>query len=215
MTRTEMLARVRTLLDEVGTASFWTDTEIYSALTDAQQETANYFLRMYNVALMNNANSKLPQPLESLVISATATLATAGLTKPVDYWHIISASYANTGGLAGTFYPCRIEKLNPVLGFNLGNTYLAPSATDPKVYEAYSATLQLWFSPAPSGTGAYTLTYLKTPTSISASVDPILPVSTHSAIVHWATAQMLFKDQRPQEAQLHLQNFINELSIIG
>ena len=54
MTRTEMLARVRTLLDEVGTAGFWSDTEIYSALTDAQQETANYFLRIL-------LNKKLPK----------------------------------------------------------------------------------------------------------------------------------------------------------
>jgi hypothetical protein len=215
MVRTEMLSRVRTLIDEVGTASFWLDTEIYSALTDAQQEVANYFYKLYSVALMNSFESKLPQPLESLAISVVATLATAGVAKPVDYWHIISVTYANTGGLNGTFYPCRIEKINPALGFNLANTYLAPSITDPKVYEAYSASLQLWFSPAPSGTGAYSLTYLKTPTAISASVDPILPVQTHSAIVHWATAQMLFKDQRPEEAHLHLQNFINELQMIG
>lgn len=214
MLSTELLSRVRTLLDEV-TPSFFLDAEIYSALTDAQQETADYFYKLYSSALMNNADSKLPQPLEPLVISVTATLATAGLTKPADYWHIISVSYAYTGGLIGTFYPCRIETLNPVLGFNLGNTYLAPSATDPKVYEAYGNSLQLWFSPVPSGTGAYTLTYLKTPTSISASVNPILPVSVHSAIVHWATAQMLFKDQRPDEANLHLQNFINELQTKG
>lgn len=215
MLSTELLSRVRTLLDEV-TSSFFLDTEIYSALTDAQQEAANYFLRLYNSALINNADSKLPQPLESLVISSgTIATVTAGLTKPADYWQIISASYAYTGDVVGTLYPCRIEKLNPVLGFNLKNTYLAPSATDPKVYEAYGASLQLWFLPVPSGTGAYNLTYLKTPTSISASVNPILPVSTHSAIVHWATAQMLFKDQRPEEANLHLQNFINELQIIG
>jgi hypothetical protein len=214
MTRTEMLARVRTLLDEAS-ASFWTDTEIYSALADGQQEVANYFYKIYSMALKENPEAKLPQPLESLVISTSATTATSGVAKPSGFWHIISAKYANTGGLSGTFYPCRVERINSMLDFNINNTYLASSASDPKVYEAYSASLLLWFSPTPTGTGAYTLNYLQIPASITSSVDPVLPVQTHSAIVHWATSQMLLKDSKPQEAQLFLQNFINELQLIG
>lgn len=210
MTRTEMLARARTLLDEA-TASYWTDTEIYSALADGQQTVANYFLAMYKANLIIDRSAKLPQPLEPLVISASATTLTSGVTKPADYWHVISAKYAYTGGLAGTFYPCVIEKINPTTDFNLANGYLTPSATDPRMYEDYSAALQFWFLPTPSGTAAYLLRYLKVPTAISSSVDPTLPVQTHNAIVFYAVSQMLTKDQRPQESQLMMQNFTNEL----
>ena len=215
MTYTEMLARVRTLLDEAS-ASFWTDTEVYAALTDGQQEVANYFLNIYKIKSSQNLNALLPQPLESLVKSEIDTTATSGITKPSDYWHLISAKYAYTGGLTGTYYNCRIERVSATRDFNLQNTYLTASNTYPTVYEAYSGSdLMLFFSPLPSGTAAYNITYVSTPTAINGSTSPILPVQTHSAIVHWGVAQMLFKDQRPQEAQLHLQNFLNELQTIG
>ena len=214
MTRTEMLARTRTLLDEAS-ASFWTDTEIYAALADGQQECANYFLNIYKIKSKDDLSVPIPQPLEVLYKVATATTTTGIVDKPSDYWHLLSASFAVTGGLAGTFYNCRIERFSASMFFNINNTYLVASTTSPIVYDVYSTSHKFYFRPDVSGTGAYGLNYLKTPTAITASVNPELDVQTHSAIVHWATAQMLFKDQRPQEAQLHLQNFINELQIVG
>lgn len=215
MTTANMLSRVRTSLDEAS-ASFWTDAEIYSALTDGQQETANYFLSLYKAKSVNNIGAVLPQPLESLLKNKIDTTVSSGVTKPTDYWHLVSAKWAYTGGLVGTYYPCRIEGLSSIRDFNLANTYLAATETFPTVYEAYSGSAILfWFLPAPSGTGAYNISYISVPTTISSSVDPILPASTHTAIVHWAVAQMLSKDQRPQEAQLFMQNFINEIQVIG
>ena len=214
MTRTEMLANVRTSIDEA-TASFWTDTEIYLALTNGQQEAANYFLNIYKVKSKDDLSVPIPQPLEVLYKVASATTTTGIVDKPSDYWHLLSASYAYTGGLTGTFYNCRIERFSASMFFNINNTYLAATATSPIVYDVYSTSHKFYFRPDTSGTGAYALNYLKTPTAITASVDPELAVQTHTAIVHFAVAQMLLKDQRPQEAQLFLQNFINELQMIG
>lgn len=210
MTTALMLARVRTLLDEVGTASFWTDAEIYSALADGQQESANYFMNIFKKLKENNPLTPLPKALESLYVSATGTTASGLINNPTSYWHLILATYAYNGG---TSYNCRIQSLSPSLLYDLENTYLSASATSPTVYQV-SAT-QLLFLPTASGTANYALGYVKFPTAIALAQEPTLPESTHMAIVHYAVAQMLFKDQRPQEAQLHLQNFINELSIIG
>lgn len=214
MTRTEMLARVRTLLDEAS-ASFWTDTEVYSALADGQQEVANYFLNIYKIKAEQDLDTLIPQPLEVLYTAETNTTATGLVSRPSDFWHLVSATFAYTGGLSGTFYNCRIERFSASMFYNINNTYLSATTTNPIVYDVFSTSQKFYFQPAVSGTGAYSISYIKIPTAISSSVDPTLPVQTHSAIVHWATAQMLFKDDRPQEAQLHLQNFINELQLIG
>lgn len=209
MTRTEMLANARTLLDEAS-ASFWTDTEIYTALANGQQEAANYFFNIYKKLREQNPLIALPQPLESLYLTTTGTTTTGLVTNPTGFWHLILATYAYNGG---TSYNCRLQSLSPSLLFDIGNTYLTATATNPTVYQV-TAT-QFLFLPTASGTANYSVGYIKFPSAITAAVDPTLPVSTHSAIVHWAVAQMLFKDQRPQEAQLFSQNFINELQIIG
>lgn len=210
MTRTEMLARARTLLDEA-TAGYWTDTEIYSALADGQQSVANYFISIFKTQRLQDLTVNIPQPLESLYAVDTNTTATGLVSKPADYWHLLAASYANTGGLLGTFYPCRIYQLSHAMFSDINNAFFAAISTDPIVYEVYSSGQKFYFLPAVSGTGAYALNYLKVPTAISSSVDPTLPVQTHSAIVYYAVAQMLFKDQRPQEAQIKMQDFANEL----
>ena len=209
MTRTDMLARVRTLLDEAS-ASFWTDTEIYSALADGQQEVANYLVINYRKAKDLNPSAEIPPSLVPLYNTSTSTTASGLINKPTGFWHLLYALYAYSGG---TSYNCRIQPLSPSLYFDLDNTYLTPSSIDPAIYQA--PTSQLYFKPTPIGTATYTIGYIKLPDAISVSTDATLPVQTHQSIVHWATAQMLFKDQRPQEAQIHLQNFINELQIIG
>lgn len=205
MTTAQMVTRVRTLLDEI-TESFFLTTEIYSALADGQQEVANYFHKIYELMKVNNPSIPLSNILESLYAMTTSTTVSGLVNNPANYWHLILATYAYNGG---TSYNCRIQSLGPSLLYDLDNTYLAASPTSPTVYQV-SAT-QFLFLPTASGTANYALGYLVKPTPISSSVDPTLPVQTHTAIVHWAVAQMLFKDQRPQEAQLMLQNFMNEI----
>jgi hypothetical protein len=202
MLSTEMLSRCRTLLDEAS-AGFFGDTEIYSALTDGQQECANYFYNIYKSLIKVDANASLPESLEPLYTIATGTATLGVVNKPADFWGIISATF-NTS-------ICKILPLDKALFSYIENTYTQPTTTSPIVYQASSSTLM--FLPATSS--GYILRYIKIPTVIASATNPILSKQTHTAIVHWATAQMLFKDQRPQEAQLHLQNFINELQTVG
>jgi len=214
MTTAQLLARARTLLDEVGTASFWTDAEIYSALTGGQQEVANHFISLYKLKQAQKIDEPLPQSLEALYMNALGTTTDGLVARPTGFWHLLSAEYAYS---SSTAYKCRQQRLNANTKAILTNTYLAPSSTDPIVYVDYStldSALRLIFLPVPSGTATYAVKYLKFPTAISSGVDPTLTAETHEAILSYAMFDLLMKDQRPQEANLHLQKYIQELQAI-
>lgn len=209
MTTAAMILRCRTLLDEVSEA-MWTDVELYQGLADGQQEVANYFVNIYLRLKEQSPLTPLPKPLESLYTIASSTTLSGLITNPTGFWHLILATYAYDGG---TSYNCRTQQLSASLLYDIANTYLVATVTNPTVYQA-TAT-QLLFLPAPSGTANYSVGYLKYPTAISAIVEPTLPEGTHNAIVFFAVAQMLFKDQRVGEAQAKMQDFMNELQLIG
>ena len=71
-----------------------------------------------------------------------------------------------------------------------------------------------YFLPTVSGTGAYSLNYLKVPSAIASGTEPTLPVQTHNAIVFYAVAQMMLKQDRADLGQVKMQEFINELQSI-
>lgn len=206
MTKIEMLARARTLLDE-SSASFWTDVEIYAALTDGQQEVTNYFLNLFIRMRERNKIVDLPLSLRPLLVSADDSILTGDTDSlPATFMFDVDVSYGVT---AITKKPA-FKREYSVSSHLKANTYT--SATD--YYYSIDST-NIVFEYLPNGDHYYTLVYLRTPTAISAAVEPILPVQTHSAIVHWAVSQMLLKDQRAQESQLYTQNFLNELKMIG
>lgn len=208
MTTAQLLARARTLLDE-SSASFWTDAEIYSALTGGQQEVANYFLTLYK-----SKKGILPKSLEALYKNVSSNTSTSGITTPSGLWHIIKGSYDYNA--SGNYYPCRIIDISSNQDFDKRNSYLAATSTDPIIYKEYAgSSIIIYYLPNPSVTANYTLSYLVYPTAISSGVDPTLTAETHEAILSYALFDLLMKDQRPQEAQLHLQKYIQELQGIG
>jgi hypothetical protein len=212
MTSTEMLARVRSLLDEAS-ASFWSDSEIYSALTDGQQSIANYFYNLYILRSSEKQDVPIPKVLEKLYTASSGTTATSNVAKPSGYWHLISAKYAYDDTIK---YNCRIEKISSATFSNLDNTYLSATNTSPVIYEDYSASsVDFYFSPPPNVTAGYKIYYLKFPSAISGSSEPSLDVLVHDAIVDYAMFKLLMKDQRPNEAQVYLQKYLNELQTIG
>ena len=212
MTAANMVIFARTLLDETGiTSGFWTDTEIYSALASGQQAVANYFLGIYKMQKQQDHAIAIPQPLEPLYFNEVNTTTTGLVAKPADYWHLLGASFAYTGGLVGTFYKCRIYHLSEVMFDDINNSFLAATNTDPIVYEVYSSGQKFYFLPTVSGTGAYSLNYLKVPSAIASGTEPTLPVQTHNAIVFYAVAQMMFKQERTDLAQVKMQEYFTEL----
>jgi len=211
MTTAEMLTRIRTFLDEAS-ASFWSDTEIYSALADGQNEVISICLNFYRAKKEVNSRTELPQVLTALHTHVADTNLTGIVTAPADYLFLLGGYYSDDT-------PTQSPKAFTVKDYGLNyfhdyyNTYLAPTANDPIAIVANTSggVLSIYFIPAPTGgdTAQYAFEYLRKPTAIASGVNPTLSVFAHNAIVTYAFAQLLLKDDRMQEAQAQYQIFIN------
>ena len=104
MTTANLLARLRTLLDE-SSASYWTDTECYQALSDGQSAVTNIALSVYRAKKMMLANEdvKLPYILNELYQERSGTLGTGQTTLVWNTTAIgqVSTAVVNDGGTTG------------------------------------------------------------------------------------------------------------------
>ena len=184
-----LLARVRTSLDET-TEGYFLDAEIYKALTDAQRETINFVLAVYKQKIAINPEEKLPEVLR--VLQGTIATGTGTQNLPTGFLYPLAVY---TSALPVFIRPDGITR-----GASKYNTYLASSASQP--YCSFSAT-QIVFETSV----AWSLEHLVSPsTDIDTSHDPTLTASAYEAIVEYAIAFMLAKDENPRSAQ-HLQKF--------
>lgn len=192
MTTANMLSRLRTMLDE-SSASFWSDTEMYSALADGQREVADHLLMLYKQKYKLNPDEELPVGLRTLVSSTTGT-GTQNL--PADYWQYLSVYTSSV--------PVFVRQDGPRKAASRLNTYTASTSAAP--FCSFNAS-QIVFETSVT----WTLEYIKIPTAIAVAVQPTLPDITHNAIVQYALCQLLIKDQKVQEANLEYQKFMQML----
>lgn len=189
-----MLAVVRRNLDE-SSASFWTDAEIYEAITEGQRQVANFVLTVYKTKRQINPLEEVPEALRKLITKKEDSVAGTSDTLPTDFLYCLDVEY-------GTFeikYPA-YNLTTPYLTHSLANTYLSSTR-----YYRITDT-EIIFDNG-SGTVYWTLIYLKTPTDIDGSTQPVLGELTHEAVCTYATAEMLNKDQNFNEASLFMNKF--------
>ena len=199
---------MRTILDE-SSASFWTDAEAYAALADGQNEVIKELLGVYRIKRRLDPDHPLPHELESVLNDDTGTTQTVSV--PSGFLELVAATFDHNG--SGGEKPCVISNIG-VLGFEENNTFLAATAEDPSAYvKSVTDVMKIVFLPTLSGTPAFTIWYVKSPTDIASGQNALLPATTHSAIVNYATARMLEKDQR-QEAQVFYNKYLQELKTI-
>lgn len=216
MTTAIMLARVRTLLDE-SSAGFWTDTEIYAALAHSQISVINEILKIYKLRSQANPSTELPEELRVLSVRASGTISASYVAIPTGLIWLLNASWDHdaTGGEK----PCYIISQDRQFNFREDNPYLAAASTQPIAYSSqYQSGGQqaINFRPIYSTNGTYSIEYLKYPTAIASGQEPTLPESTHNAIIFYATATMLLKEEKISEAQSYFQNYFNEIkSMVG
>lgn len=196
MTSTVMLAALRTILDEAS-ASFWTDAECYAALADGQNEVIRELLTRYRMQKKVDSNAVPSYELQSILNDDTGTAQT--LSVPAGFLELYSATFDHDG--SGGEERCRILELNEVKDRE-DNTYLSATGEDPSVYvKSVSDTVKIVFLPTLSGTPAYTVHFFKSPADIASGQNATLPVTTHSAIVHYAAYRMLAKDDDAMSGQ--------------
>lgn len=189
MTSAEMLARVRTDLDEV-VASFWSDNEVYRALADGQREIATHIFTIWKQKIRVNPDEPLPEVLRSLISTDSGTTTKSLPSDFMSYLTVYSATNA---------VPIYVRENWRQTGWMKGNTYSTSTSAQPFCY--FNAT-QIVFETAVN----WTMEYLKLPTDISGATQPALPITAHNAIIQYAFATLLLKDSNPTAGQ-ELQKF--------
>jgi len=202
---TEMLARLRTAIDEAS-AGFWSDAECYSALTDGQLEA-------FKILYSTNPKDKR---LQVLMKDASATITDNYISIPVDMWEnfIVTAEWAKISGDDVVY--CDILSYDKDLQYLKSNSYKSPVSSRPIAYIKSSTALgnRIYFEP--SGTSSdYVITYLTVPTAISASVEPQITPSLHPAIIVYALSFILRKAKLNERADAEFKNFIGMVKNAG
>lgn len=202
-----MLTLVRSLLDE-SSAGFYTDTEIYSALRDGQKEVINMALSIYQTKRSIDPKVDLPQvlvPLITIVVNlAFGTTGTTTVALPADFLYDLHVEYDDNSNAP---IPAFRRGESPTKYFDRNNTYLV--STQAQYFYHIDGT-NLNFETAVSGVGAYRLTYLKKPPDIYTTVEPLIPDFAHAAVVKYAFAFLLMKDEKIAEGQSLFNEFMQQ-----
>lgn len=213
MTSGTMLSSLRTLLDEAS-AGFYTDSELYNALSFGQRECVYYFSNLFKKARELNPSEPLHRFLKPLVDSETDTATVNEIfqfnSNPI---FILNASYKNST-LDSTFKPCFIRDEGGI--YDLDNDYLKPSVNSPTVEMYNTGNWYYRFRPDFDNTegGDYIINWVKEPTDITSVINPIVAEDLHNAIVQYAFSFILRKDSRMQESGAELQKFYQMLSVL-
>ena len=191
MTTAEMLTRLRTLLDEAS-ASLWSDTECYSALADGQNGVVGILVAKYQGG----------EPLHNLLADITVQADVAdGASVPSGFMELVGAT---AGGK-----DCEIISFQEYYK-RADNSYLSASSSSPIIYRKHTTTTEkLYYSPNSAVTAS--IFYLKTPTAIASGVEPTL-TRGHEAIVQYAFAFLLEKDEQSERSALELKKYYQMVS---
>ena len=190
MTSVEMLARLRSLLDETP-EGFWTDDlDCYPALTIAQLEVIKNIAPYKSIAL---------RTILARAVQASKSFTTVtGLSLPGDFYLMYSIKANATGG---TEHPAHERILrndfedNPYMNSEADRLYYTISGKD--------NALKIFFE-TDFANGSITMDYISKPEDITASVDHELDGIAHAAIVYSAFGYLLLKAKLPATNALQL-----------
>jgi len=209
MTGPNLLARLRTLLDEAS-ASFWTDAEAYAALADGQNAVIALALGVYRAKKFATPNQDIPLSplLQTLYSTQTATVAsgasTASLTGTV--LELVWVKYNSAAG--SPLYPARVRFHSPASEFKAANSFLVATIASGEYYIRFANPVITFETASTNNAAAWIAGVLTQPTDIGASQASVIPDSAVEAIVEFAFARCLSKDQRTQESQEAFSKFI-------
>jgi len=211
MTSAELLARLRTMLDEAS-AGFWTDVEAYAALSDGQLQLCELAVGVLKAKkeASENGDVKIPECLKALLtteMSVILTSGTASITLSHEALELISVLYTKDNSQSDSV-PCYIRKASYGDVFISRNVFGTANANSEYFVSFQPPSTVVLETPVSGSYGSHTSAYIKVPGDISATVDPALPSRTMEPIVQFAFARMLAKDQRLEESVNAFKNFL-------
>lgn len=201
MTSANLLARLRTLLDEAS-ASFWTDAEAYAALADGQNAVIALSLGVYRAKRMATLNQDvaLSKVLQSIFATQTATVAsgasTASLTGTV--FELVYVTYNHSA--ASPQRPCRLRNYSPSSEWKAANSFLVATPASGEYYIRFNNPALKFETASTDNAATWVAGALTQPTDIASGQNPVIPDTCMPAVLQFAFARMLSKDQRLQES---------------
>ena len=207
---------VRTLIDEslsditVDAGTFFTNTDVYNALTNAQREVVKFaYAKFISTGKLSDCLGTIRTESTALSVLFAGTTPYAWAEVPTNFLYLISARYSITS----VWHGVGIVHKNPDFESRyINNVYATPTASDPI---GWLESSNINFIPT-NGTTAY-ITYLKDPGVISASADPLVLASVYKALVNYAVAEVLMRERIPealQQSALLFKEFLDEMQLL-
>lgn len=216
MTSANLLARLRTLLDEAS-ASFWTDTEAYAALADGQNAVIALSLGVYRSRKFSMPNQDVPLPhtLQSIFATQTATVnsgaSTAALSGTV--LELVYVKYNHSA--VSPLYPARRRNYSPASEFKAANSFLVATPSSGEYYIRFNNPTITFETASTDNAATWIAGVLSQPTDIASGQVPVIPDNCMPAVLQFAFARLLSKDQRVTESQNAFKRFLeNAQSVI-
>lgn len=182
MTSTELIAKMRSALDEP-TSAFYTDTELYNYLTNAQRAVFAYLLSLYREGKRSlHGNLSKLMSIDDSVLPAPTT----SVSLPSDFWSPLAVHYIIGDGT--------VKREAKIVGgtlqaYKLTNSYL--NDNDSLSVRFLPTTLEF------SASISYRiLEYLKQPTAITSLANPILNDDATDAVLNHALSNAFAKDAK-------------------
>ncbi len=207
MTSANLLARLRTIIDEAS-ASYFTDVECYAALSDGQKETVNIVLAIYEAKRKVNPNEEIPEVFVPIIktVNATLTTGTMSIPLPNDYLKDLWLQYNHDNSLS--LKPCRKRQYSRGYPQLQANTFMQDNLGSEYFYSIYGTIIQLESAVTING-GGYKFSYISIPPDISAGgSNPVLFDNALESVVHYAAADLFTKDELTEQAQIEFQKFL-------
>jgi hypothetical protein len=185
----------------VSEATYFTNTEIYQALTDGQNSlcsiaVAAYKSRKNSVGL----DIEVPYILQPLytTLSGTVTSGTNTITLTNPIFELLSLAYNSNSSTP--LYPVRFRNVSGANIFQQANDFLPNMGT---YYYAkfYSNKVIALETASTNNASAYMAEIIGQPVDIDASNNPSLPDVAMSVIAQFAFSQLLSKEKRLEEAK--------------
>lgn len=204
ITSTNALARLRTRLDEAS-AGFWQDGECYSALSDGQRHLINMSLAVWRARRKVNPQIELPVLLTNCFKQTSINLSGVNAPIPADFLDWVNLTF-NVSGASGSAYPVFVLPQSAALAQVQANQYLYGDTANKEYFATIGAT-NIVFNTAGTSSPFCTLTYIYDPIDMSGVQNGVLDDTCQEAIVAFAFAILLQKDERTQDSMAALQEF--------
>ena len=200
MTNTEMLAKLRSFLDEA-TADLYIDaTELYPALTEAQKELVKTISdAWYDEG--KGIHKRVPKAVMPLVSAVASTIASGSNSFALATIVVPVSMKWNPDGAVADGKQCTFGNSSGEFLKLLDNSLLAGGSY------CWWDGVNVYVNPVSAHASAgYSLGLITEPTDIDASTQPVTDEVAHDAIVERA-CWILLKDRESQQAQVHLQMY--------